>query len=156
MWLNKHLYRFWSFYLFNYSYFWWTLYPVPHLYPIPHLYLIFIPSIFHLFKFIMTRFMSLNYTRFTHAPFLPDFHPSCTKFTYPIYKSPIHIAGGCGRVLVLDKFQSRGVLLIWKIKRARAYCASSRCGKVLFGHFFSSLSYLFSIKTEIFSQKAIK
>ena len=28
--------------------------------------------------------------------------------------------------------------------RARAYCAYSRCGWGLFGHFFSRLSYLFS------------
>ena len=28
--------------------------------------------------------------------------------------------------------------------RARAYCACSRCGRGLFGHFFSHLSFLFS------------
>ena len=28
--------------------------------------------------------------------------------------------------------------------RARAYCACSRCGWGLFGHFFSRLSFLFS------------
>ena len=48
---------------------------------------------------------------------------------------------------------------------ARAYCACSRCGMGLFGHFFSHLSFLFSfslslgdgpIKTEILSQRAVK
>ena len=49
--------------------------------------------------------------------------------------------------------------------RARAYCACSRCGWGLFGHFFSHLSFLYSfslslgdgpIKTEILSQRAVK
>ena len=49
--------------------------------------------------------------------------------------------------------------------RARAYCACSRCEWGLFGHFFSRLSFLFSlslslgdgpIKTEILSQRAVK
>ena len=48
---------------------------------------------------------------------------------------------------------------------ARAYCACSRCGWALFGHFFSRLSFLFSfslslgdgpIYTEILSQRAVK
>ena len=48
--------------------------------------------------------------------------------------------------------------------RARAYCACSRCGWGLFGHFFSSVSFLFSfslslgdgpIKSEILSQRAV-
>ena len=47
--------------------------------------------------------------------------------------------------------------------RARAYCACSRCGWGLFGHFFSHLSFLFSfslsprdgpIQTAILSQRA--
>ena len=49
--------------------------------------------------------------------------------------------------------------------RARAYCACSRCGWGLFGHFFPHLSFLFSfslslgdgpIWTEILSQRAVK
>ena len=49
--------------------------------------------------------------------------------------------------------------------RARAYCACSRCGWGLFGHFFSHLPLLFSfslslgdgqILTEILSQRAVK
>ena len=40
-------------------------------------------------------------------------------------------------------FQCRGVLQ-FGYSRARAYCARSRCGRVLFGHFYSSiLSLLF-------------
>ena len=49
--------------------------------------------------------------------------------------------------------------------RARAYCACSRCGWGLFGHFFYHLSLLVSfslslvdgpIETEILSQRAVK
>ena len=49
--------------------------------------------------------------------------------------------------------------------RARAYCACSKCGWGLSGHFFSRLSFLFShslsvgdgpIWTEILSQRAVK
>ena len=51
--------------------------------------------------------------------------------------------------------------------RARAYCACSRCGWGLFGHFCSCPSFLFSfslslslgdgpIQTELLSQRAIK
>ena len=49
--------------------------------------------------------------------------------------------------------------------RARAYCACSRCGWGLFGHFFSHLYFPFSfslslgdgsILTEILSQRAVK
>ena len=49
------------------------------------------------------------------------------------------------------------------LSRARAYCACSRCGRGLFGHFFSLLSTFFSfslslgdgmIWTEIMSHRA--
>ena len=45
--------------------------------------------------------------------------------------------------------------------KATAYCACSRCGLGLFGHFFSRLSLLFSFfplweTTEILSQRAVK
>ena len=33
--------------------------------------------------------------------------------------------------------------------RARAYCACSRCGWGLFGHFFSDLSFLFSFSLSL-------
>ena len=32
---------------------------------------------------------------------------------------------------------------------ARAYCACSRCGRGLFGHFFSHLSLLFSLSLSL-------
>ena len=35
--------------------------------------------------------------------------------------------------------------------RARAYCACSRCGWGLFGHFFSRLSFLFSFSLSLSS-----
>ena len=49
--------------------------------------------------------------------------------------------------------------------RARAYCAYSRCGWRLFGHFFSHLSFLYyfslslgdgPIQTELLTQRAVK
>ena len=33
--------------------------------------------------------------------------------------------------------------------RARAYCACSRCGWGMFGHFFSHLSFLFSFSLSL-------
>ena len=42
------------------------------------------------------------------------------------------------------KFQCRGVTLILDNSRKRAYCACSRCGWGLFGHFFSRLCFLCS------------
>ena len=41
-------------------------------------------------------------------------------------------------------YQCRGVTLILDNRRKRAYCACSRCGLGLFGHFFSRLYFLFS------------
>ena len=41
-------------------------------------------------------------------------------------------------------FQCRGVTLILDNSRKRAYCACSRCGWGLFGHFFSRLYFLCS------------
>ena len=52
-----------------------------------------------------------------------------------------------------------------RASRARAYCASSRCGRGGLDIFFSQLSFLFSfslsledgpIQTEILSQRAVK
>ena len=66
--------------------------------------------------------------------------------------------------MVLGKLPVRGVLQ-FDYSRARAYCACSRYGWGLFGHFYSHLSFLSSfslslgdgpIKTEILSQRAIK
>ena len=61
-------------------------------------------------------------------------------------------------------FKCRGILLIWIVVKARAYCACSRRGWGLFGHFLSHLSFSLlspllgdgSILTEILSQRAVK
>ena len=67
--------------------------------------------------------------------------------------------------MVLSKLLAPGRPTTLDNSRARAYCAYSRCGWGLFGHFFSRLSFLFSfslslgdgpIYTEILSQRAIK
>ena len=45
--------------------------------------------------------------------------------------------------MVLDKPSVPGRPTNLDNSRARAYCACSRCGFGLFGHFFSCLSFLF-------------
>ena len=44
--------------------------------------------------------------------------------------------------MVLENFQGRGVLLIWKKEGARAYCACSRCGRGCLDIFLSSITSL--------------
>ena len=46
--------------------------------------------------------------------------------------------------MMLGKLLAPGRPTTLDNSRARAYCAYSRCGRVLFGHFFSRLSFLFS------------
>ena len=46
--------------------------------------------------------------------------------------------------MVLGKLTMQGSPTNADNSRTRAYCACSRCGKPLFGHFFSHLSILFS------------
>ena len=46
--------------------------------------------------------------------------------------------------MVLGKIPVPGRPTNLDYSRARAYCACSRCGLGLFGHFFSRLSFLFS------------
>ena len=67
--------------------------------------------------------------------------------------------------MVLDKLLVPGRPTNLDNIGARAYCTCSRCGRGLFGHFFSHLLLLFSfslsledgpIKTEIVSQRAFK
>ena len=67
--------------------------------------------------------------------------------------------------MVLGKLLAPGRPTTLDNSRARAYCAYSRCGWGLFGHFFPRLSFLFSfslslgdgpIQTEILSQRAVK
>ena len=49
-----------------------------------------------------------------------------------------------GGVMVLGKLSVPERPTNLDISMARAYCACSRCGLGLFGHFFSRLSFLFS------------
>ena len=54
------------------------------------------------------------------------------------------IGGWSGGAKMLHKLSVPGRPTNLKNSRARAYCACSRCGWGLFGHFFSRLSFLFS------------
>ena len=47
--------------------------------------------------------------------------------------------------MVLGKLPVAGHPTNLDKSRARAYCTCSRCGWRLFGHFFSGLSFLFSV-----------
>ena len=73
--------------------------------------------------------------------------------------------GGSGGVMVLDKLPVPGRPTFLDYSRARAYCAYSKCGWGLFGHFFSLC--LFSLLSPslwetaryrliYFSQRAVK
>ena len=55
-----------------------------------------------------------------------------------------HYRGWSGVAMVLGKLPVPGRPTNLDYSRARAYCACSWCGKELFGHFFSRLSFLFS------------
>ena len=70
-------------------------------------------------------------------------------FTF-IYPFSLSLWGGGGRVVqwCWVNFQCRGVLQ-FGYSRARAYCARSRCGWGLFGHFYSHLSFLSSISPSL-------
>ena len=54
------------------------------------------------------------------------------------------IWGWSGGAKVLGKLSVPGRPTSLDDSRARAYCACSRCGWGLFGHFFPHLSFLFS------------
>ena len=56
---------------------------------------------------------------------------------------PLSPMGWSGGAKVLDKLPVPGRPTNLAYSRARAYCAFSRCGRGLFGHFFSHLSLLF-------------
>ena len=51
--------------------------------------------------------------------------------------------------MVLDKLLAPGRPTTLDNSRPRAYCAYSRCGWGLFGHFFSRLSFLFSFSLSL-------
>ena len=73
-------------------------------------------------------------------------HNTCMCF-YPSYP---HIwKGWAGGAKVLGKLPALGHPTNLDYSRARAYCACSRCGWGLFGHFFSHLSFLFSFSLSL-------
>ena len=57
--------------------------------------------------------------------------------------------GWSGGAKVLGKLSLPGRPTSLDDSRARAYCACSRCGRGLFGHFFSPLSFLFSFSLSL-------
>ena len=57
--------------------------------------------------------------------------------------------GWSGGAMVLGKLPVPGRRTIWMVSRARTYCACSRCGWGLFGHFYSSLSFLSSFSLSL-------
>ena len=62
-----------------------------------------------------------------------------------ISRSHLLLLGWLGGAMVLGKLSVPGRPAYLDFSRARAYCACSRCGWGLFGHFFSRLSFLFSL-----------
>ena len=59
------------------------------------------------------------------------------------------IRGRSGGAMVLDKLPGPGRPTSLDKSRARAYCTCSRCGWGLFGHFYSHLSFLFSVSLSL-------
>ena len=59
------------------------------------------------------------------------------------------VGGWSGGAKVLGKLSVPGRPTTLDCSRARAYCACSRCGWGLFGHFFSHLSLLFSFSLSL-------
>ena len=59
------------------------------------------------------------------------------------------LSGWSGGAKVLGKLSVPGRPTSLDDSRARAYCACSRCGWGLFGHFFSHLSFLFSLSPSL-------
>ena len=60
-----------------------------------------------------------------------------------------YVRGWSGGAKVLGKLPVPGRPTNLDDSRARAYCACSRCGWGLFGHFFSHLSLLFSFSLSL-------
>ena len=66
------------------------------------------------------------------------------------HNDPILTLGGrSGGAMVLGKLPVLGRPTNLDKSGARAYCACSRCGWGLFGHFFSRLSLLFSFSLSL-------
>ena len=95
---------------------------------------------------------------------LPYCNPNCrTPRHWKFFQH--HRTTRPGGAKVLGKLSVPGRPTSLDDSRTRAFCACSRCGWGLFGHFFPHLSFLFSfslslgdgpILTEILSQRAVK
>ena len=70
-----------------------------------------------------------------------NFHETSPTLICYLYEL---MRGWSGGAKVLGKLSVPGRPTSLDDSRARAYCACSRCGWGLFGHFFPHLSYLFS------------
>ena len=70
---------------------------------------------------------------------------STLKGKHLLYKEQ----GWSGGVMVLGKLPVPGRPTYLDCSRARAYCACSRCGWGLFGHFFLSLTFLSSFSLSL-------
>ena len=66
-----------------------------------------------------------------------------------MFLSSIASLGWSGGAMVLGKLPVPGRPTILVDSRARAYCACNRCGRGVFGHFYSSLSFLFSFSLSL-------
>ena len=64
-------------------------------------------------------------------------------------ESPFFSWGWSGGAMVLGKLPVPVRPTYLDYSRARAYCACSRCGWGLFGHYFSRLSFLFSFSLSL-------
>ena len=69
---------------------------------------------------------------------------NCYRSSHCFYKFYYRNEGWSGGAKMLGKLPVPGRPTNLDYSGARAYCAFSRCGWGLFGHFFSHLSLLFS------------
>ena len=79
-------------------------------------------------------------------------HVSYTCLTYVICMAGLgssYLQGWSGGAKVLGKLPVPGRPTNLDDSRARAYCACSRCGWGLLGHFFSRLSLFFSFSLSL-------
>ena len=73
-------------------------------------------------------------------------HPKILKYRS---RTAILMSGWSGGAMVLGKLPVPGRPTNLDDSRARAYCACSRCGWGLFGHFYSQLSFLSSFSLSL-------
>ena len=76
-------------------------------------------------------------------------YPVLSSFSLSWETARYRLRGWSGGAKVLGKLSVPGRPTSLDDSRARAYCACSRCGWGLFGHFFSRLSFLFSFSLSL-------